>query len=99
MATTNSFFNYEWSIGLFELRCSGNENNIWDCSYNITDEGEYCDQHNDTSVFCMRKFITTLYYLNVFQTLANTTLKWRYVGVNNIHSLTFLLYNFYFFLF
>ena len=60
---------------MFELRCSGNETNIWDCTYNITDGGEYCGQHNDASVFCMRKFITTLYYLNFFQTLANTTLS------------------------
>ena len=64
MATTNLFLNYERPIGLFELRCSGNETNIWDCLYNITDGGQYCGQYNDASVFCMRKFITRLYYLN-----------------------------------
>ena len=57
MATKNIYLNYEWPIGLFELRCSGNEINIWDCSYNTSNGGQYCHQHNDASVFCMREFI------------------------------------------
>ena len=57
MATTNLFLNYEWPTGLFDLRCSGNETNIWDCRYNITDGGQYCYQHNDASVFCLRELI------------------------------------------
>ena len=73
MATTNLFLNYEWPIGLFELRCSGNENNIWDCSYNITDGGQYCYQHNDASVFCMRKFINKRTFINKNSLLANKT--------------------------
>ena len=57
LATTNLFLNYEWPTGLFELRCSGNfETNIWDCICNITDGGQYCYQHNDASVFCLREF-------------------------------------------
>ena len=57
MAAKNIFFNDKWPIGLFELRCSGSETNIWDCTYNKTSRGQYCYQHNDASVFCMREFI------------------------------------------
>ena len=56
MATKNLFVNYEWPIGLFELACIGNETNIWDCMYNMTNEGQLCNQDNDASVFCMREF-------------------------------------------
>ena len=56
MGTTNLFLNYEWPIGLFDLRCSGNETNIWDCEYNISNGGQNCGQHNDASVFCIREF-------------------------------------------
>ena len=59
MATRNLFINSEWPIGLFELTCSGNETNIFDCTYDITDGGQNCDQTDDSSVFCMRKFNTT----------------------------------------
>ena len=74
MATTNLFLNYEWPTGLFELRCSGNfETNIWDCIYNITDGGQYCYQHNDASVFCLREFIWKKLSLTKYLLLANTT--------------------------
>ena len=73
MATTNLFLNYEWPIGLFELRCSGKETNIWDCIYNTTDGGQYCYQHNDASVFCMRKFINKRTFINKNSLLANKT--------------------------
>lgn len=56
MAITNLFVNYEWPVGLFELACIGNETNIWDCMYNITNERQLCDQDSDASVFCMREF-------------------------------------------
>ena len=55
MATTNLFFNYERQIGLFELRCYGNETNIWDCSYNTSYEEQSCGLYDDASVFCMRE--------------------------------------------
>ena len=72
MATANLFLNYEWPIGLFELRCSGNETNIWDCVYNNTN-GEYCSQHNDASVFCMRMFINKRTFTNKNPLLATKT--------------------------
>ena len=56
MAAKNTFLNYEWPTGLFELRCSGNETNIWDCTYSKTDGEQYCYQYNDASVFCMCKY-------------------------------------------
>ena len=57
MATKNILLNYEWPIGLFELKCSGNEDTIWDCLYKVSNEAQNCRQHNDASVFCMRKFL------------------------------------------
>ena len=57
MTTKNTFLNYEWPIGLFDLRCSGNEAKVWDCSYEVSHEGQNCGQRNDASVFCMRKFL------------------------------------------
>ena len=56
MATKNLFYNYEWSIGLYELRCSGNESNIWECVYNTSNGGQICGHYDDASVFCMREF-------------------------------------------
>ena len=56
MATTNLFLDYERPIGLYELRCSGNEINIWDCTYNTSHGETYCGRYDDASVFCMRKF-------------------------------------------
>ena len=61
MATTNLFYNYDWSIGLYELRCSGNETNIWDCSYNTSYGGQYCGRYDDASVFCMREFSNVIF--------------------------------------
>ena len=57
MATTNLFLNNEWPIGLFKLKCSGNETKIWDCLFKISDERQNCGQDNDASVFCMCKFV------------------------------------------
>ena len=73
MAAKKIFLNYEWPIGLFELRCFCNETNIWDCTYNITNGGQYCYQHNDASVFCMRTFIFKK-SLTKFSFIANTTM-------------------------
>ena len=56
MATTNLFLNYVWPIGLFDLRCSGNETKILDCTYKKTNGGQNCGERNDASVFCMREF-------------------------------------------
>ena len=61
---------------MFELTCSGNETEVWDCSYKISDEGQNCGQHNDASVFCMSRFkqiqiIDAVYLLNL--SLGNTT--------------------------
>ena len=57
MATKNILLNSEWPIGLFELTCTGNEDNIWDCLYKVSNEGQNCRQDDDASVFCMRKFL------------------------------------------
>ena len=66
MATTNLFLNYDWSIGLFQLRCSGNETIIWECSYSTSYGGQSCGQYDDASVFCMREFTDVILrtYLN-----------------------------------
>ena len=65
MATTKLFYNYERPIGLFELKCFGNETNIWDCAYNTSNGGQSCSHYDDASVFCMREFID-VYNLIVF---------------------------------
>ena len=73
MATKNIFLNYEWPIGLFELKCSGNETTIWDCTYNTSHGGQYCYQRNDASVFCMRE-LYNFWQVKVFylMLIANT---------------------------
>ena len=53
MATKNIFLKYDWSVGLFVLKCSGNETTIWNCTYNKSNGGQYCYKCNDASVFCM----------------------------------------------
>ena len=61
MATSNLFLNYERPIGLFELRCSGNETNIWECLYYTSYGGQSCGQYDDASVFCMCEFTYICY--------------------------------------
>ena len=60
MATTNLFFNYERSIALYELKCSGNETNIWESMYNTSYGGQICGHYDDASVFYMREFKNTM---------------------------------------
>ena len=44
-------------MGIFSLRCKGNESTIWDCMYNTTGSSDECHQGHDASVFCMGKII------------------------------------------
>ena len=57
IATKNLYINYEWPIAFDELHCYGNESSIWDCSYDISDEGSSCAQSDDAAVFCMGMFL------------------------------------------
>ncbi|XP_019860164.1 PREDICTED: deleted in malignant brain tumors 1 protein-like [Amphimedon queenslandica] len=52
-AVTGVFIDYEWSIGIYELHCIGNESTIWDCIYQTSNTGQQCSQSTDASVFCM----------------------------------------------
>ena len=57
VATYNVFIDYEWPIGIYELNCTGDEAEIWECMYhtNRNMHGLDCSQSTDASVFCMRK--------------------------------------------
>ena len=58
LATANLYVDYELPVGILDLECNGNENAIWNCSYDITD-GQGC--YDDASVFCMRMLSSLLY--------------------------------------
>ena len=55
IATKNH--NYEWPIAFDELHCYGNESSIWDCLYDISDNGSSCTQSDDAAVVCMGMFL------------------------------------------
>ena len=57
MATTGIFIDNEWPMGIFNLRCKGNESTIWDCMYDTIGNRDKCHQGHDASVFCMGKMI------------------------------------------
>ena len=50
-------YNYEWPIAFDELHCYGNESSIWDCLYDISDNGSSCTQSDDAAVVCMGMFL------------------------------------------
>ena len=57
MATTGIFIDNEWPMGIFNLRCKGNELTVWDCMYNTIGSSHECHQGRDASVFCMSKIL------------------------------------------
>ena len=68
IATKNHYINYEWPIAFHELHCYGNESSIWNCSYNISDDGSSCAQSDDAAVFCMGMFLIHNVMVNPFPT-------------------------------
>ena len=55
IAIPNAYVNNEWSMGIYELQCAGNESSLWDCEFTTSYDGKGCTQSNDAAVHCMRK--------------------------------------------
>ena len=48
------YINYYLPTHIFELNCTGIENNIWDCPYD--DSYHYCGRYQDAAVLCQCKY-------------------------------------------
>ena len=60
--------NYYHPTYIYELKCTGIENNIWDCPY--SDSYHYCRYYQDAAVICQRKYnnIPSYYYVTIYFT-------------------------------
>ena len=47
------YYDYYSPTYIYDLNCSGIENNIWDCPYN--DNYHYCSYYQDAAVVCQCK--------------------------------------------
>ena len=52
--STNNYYDYYNPTYIYELNCTGIENNIWDCPYD--DSYHYCSYYQDAAVVCQCKY-------------------------------------------
>lgn len=58
IASTGIYTISDWSFGIYEMECNGNESSIWDCRYQTNpSEGQDCSIDSVASVICMCKYL------------------------------------------
>ena len=54
---SGSYISYAWPFGIIDLNCTGEEDSVWNCSYNGTVDYYTCPSNHDASIICQGTYI------------------------------------------
>ena len=57
---SGSYISYVWPFGIIDLNCTGEEDSVWNCSYNGTVDYYTCPSNHDASIICQGIYIIIL---------------------------------------
>ena len=57
---SGTYISYALSFGIIDLNCTGEEDSVWNCSYNGTVDYYTCPSNHDASIICQGIYIIYL---------------------------------------
>ena len=72
---SGTYISYVWPFGIIDLNCTGEEDSVWNCSYNGTVDYYSCSSNHDASIICQGIYISKCVYVNIYAANTNTTFE------------------------